>query len=153
MISFSEASTILLVWGVVAHLFADWLTQNEWIALNKMKRRERRKWVGSGWSAETRVVVTTKWWDRHPSLYVHGLAHVLVQLLVFPWPVACAIGAVHMFIDTKEPVVGWSRLIHQTTPDQTPCPPSYLSVGQAVTIAADQVWHIVVIALAALLVG
>jgi uncharacterized protein DUF3307 len=137
MVAFSQAATTLLVWGVVAHLAADWLTQNEWIALHKQGRRTE----------------ASPWWDRHPSLYVHGAAHILVLALVFPLPVAVAIGLVHMAIDTKEPVIGWSRLIHQTTPDKTPVPPQYLSIGQAVTIAADQVWHIAVIAVAAFIVG
>lgn len=137
MISFSESVTTLLVWGVVAHLVADWLTQNEWIALHKQGRR----------------TLTSRWWDRHPSLYVHGAAHVLALLLVFPPAAALAIGFIHMVIDTKEPVIGWSRLIHQTTPEQTPVPPQYLSIGQAVTIAADQVWHIAVIALVAVVIG
>jgi hypothetical protein len=161
VIEFTAGMTALLVWGIGAHLVADWLMQNEWIALNKMKRR--RRWLDgrklleynevAGGGQITDTSVDGPWWDRHPSLYVHGFCHALVQILVFPWPVAVAIGIVHMFIDTKEPVVGWSRLIHQTTPERTPVPPQYLSIGQAVTIAADQTWHVLVIAIAAFLLG
>lgn len=137
MIDFSVGVTVLLIWGIVAHFIADWLLQSEWIATHKMLRRTAASPV----------------WDRHPSAYVHGAAHAAVQLLVFPWQAALAIGFIHLLIDTKEPVIGWSRLIRQTTPDQTVVPPAYLSIGQAVTIAADQVWHVLVIAIAALIVG
>jgi len=137
MVHFTAAATTLLVWGIVAHLIGDWLTQNEWVALHKMLRR----------------TPTSSVFDRHPSAYVHGSIHAAVQLLVFPWPVALAIGFVHLLIDTREPVIGWSKLIHQTTPEETPAPAECLSIGQAVTIAADQVWHMAVIATAALLVG
>lgn len=137
MIDFSAAATILLVWGVVAHLVADWLTQNEWVALHKMLRR----------------TPTSSVFDRHPSAYVHATIHGAVQLLIFPWQAALVIGFVHMLIDMREPVIGWSKLIHQTTPEETPAPAECLSIGQAVTIAADQVWHMVVIAVAAFIVA
>lgn len=137
MIDFTEGMTVLLIWGIGAHLVGDWLLQNEWVALHKMLRR----------------TPTSSIFDRHPSCYFHGAIHGALQLLVFPPAVALAIGVLHMLIDTREPVIGWAKLIHQTTPDETPCPANYLSIGQAVTIAADQVWHIVVIAGAAFLVG
>lgn len=35
------AAATLLIWGLVVHLAVDWLGQNEWMAVNKAKRRER----------------------------------------------------------------------------------------------------------------
>lgn len=137
MVTFSTAATVLLVWGIVAHLVADWLTQNEWVALHKMLRR----------------TPTSSVFDRHPSAYVHGTIHAAVQVLVFPPAVALAIGFVHLLIDTREPVIGWAKLIHQTTPDEQSVPEDCLSIGQAITIAADQVWHVAVIAVAAFVVA
>lgn len=148
MIHFSVDATVLLIWGLVAHFAADWLTQNEWIAINKMKRRKERRWNFASEKAE----FGSRWWDRHPSLYVHGAFHFAFTLLVFPFWAAAAVAAIHMVIDTREPVIGWSRLIHQTQPDPD-LPPAYLGIGQAVMIASDQVWHMLVIAIAALLVG
>jgi hypothetical protein len=76
---------------MVLHLVVDWLGQNDWIAVNKVNL-------------------------RHPAGWVHGLMHGAVQLLVFPWWAALAIGACHVAIDTRRPVAWWSRLIRQTQP-------------------------------------
>ena len=37
-----QEATVLLVWGVMVHWVADWLLQNEWIALNKVNLRHPR---------------------------------------------------------------------------------------------------------------
>jgi hypothetical protein len=135
------SATSLLIWGVVVHLVVDWLGQNEWMAVNKMKRRLRQ---GSAFHEGP-------WWDRHPAAYVHAGLHGVAQLLVFPWYGALAIGVTHLIIDTRWPVQAWSKLIRQTQPDPSRFP--LMDIGADVRIWADQVWHIGVIALLALIVA
>lgn len=144
-------ATDLMVWGFVIHLIVDWLGQNEWQALNKMKRR----------------TASSRWWDRHPAGFVHAGLHGWFQLLVFPWWGALFIAITHFLIDTRVPVAWWSKEIGQSQPDGLIVPveepgmhdpnkvfkkttaPLY-DMGTEVRIWADQVWHIGVIAVLAL---
>jgi len=162
------SATDLLIWGTVIHLVIDWLAQNEWMAVNKAKRRKRFEWRADGtW--------ITRWWDRHPAAYVHAGLHGGAQLLIFPWPAALAIAVTHLLIDTRVPVIWWSKLIRQTQPaevphalvymakteeheirhvaDAPPGAPILMDLGAEVRIWVDQVWHVAVIALTALAVS
>lgn len=111
-------TTELLVWGIVAHLIADWLLQNEWMATNKVSL-------------------------RHPAAYVHAGIHGVALALVFGW-VAIPLAVSHLLIDTRKPVVAWSRLIRQTQPSG-----EGFDIGADVRIWVDQVWHVAAIAIAA----
>lgn len=165
-------ATTLLVWGIVVHLVVDWLLQNDWMARHKAKRRERTQMVkiidsvdnvrgtylgGGKMTVEGNIAESHKstrqvpgpWWDRHPAAYIHAGMHGVAQLLVFPWWAALAIGVTHLLIDTRTPVVWWSRLIRQTQPKSD----RYLDIGAEVRVWSDQVWHIAVVALAALVVA
>jgi hypothetical protein len=144
-------ATSLLLWGLVVHLVVDWLGQNEWMAVNKMKRHT---WLVPGdgiLRAPSRMHEVSYWWWRHPAAYVHAGLHGAAQLLVFPWYGALAIGITHLIIDTRWPVQAWSRLIRQTQPDPSRFP--LMDIGAEVRIWNDQVWHIGVIAALALLVA
>ena len=83
------SSTDLVVWGVVAHTVADWLLQNDWMAVNKMSL-------------------------RHPAAWVHSSLHVAALLLVFSWPAALFLGVSHLLIDTRKPRDWWQTTIRQT---------------------------------------
>lgn len=108
----------LLLWGIVAHLIADWFFQNHWMAQYKTNL-------------------------THPAAWVHGGIHLLFTALVFP-PIAVAlIVAAHMLIDTRRPLIWWRRVYRQTTTGE---------FAIHVAIWEDQVTHIAVIALTALLV-
>lgn len=155
------SATDLLIWGVVVHLVIDWLAQNEWMAVNKA---ERLTWMipGDGiMRAPSRMHEASYWWLRHPAAYIHAGLHGAVQLLVFPWPAALAIGITHLLIDTRRPVEWWSKLIRQTQPNAVSLRDvnsdwpgiTLFDIGAEVRIWADQVWHIAVIALAALVVS
>jgi hypothetical protein len=165
-------ATDLLIWGIVVHLVIDWLGQNEWIAVNKAKRRiEGGNQALLRWLRNKPILIyNTHWWDRHPAAYVHAGMHGAAQLLVFPWPAALAIGITHFLIDTRIPVEWWSKLIRQTQPpaphlrsalyeadDDTHAPTfkggPVFEIGTDVRIWADQVWHIGVVALVALVVS
>lgn len=115
-----------LLWGAAAHLVADWLLQNEWMALNKMRRRSAR----------------APWWDRHPSAYVHSGVHAVALAPTFG-VIALPLGIAHLLIDLRTPVSAWSRLIGQTQPVEG------FDIGADVRIWNDQVWHLCCIAIAA----
>src|SRR5690242_18381553 len=82
-------ATDLLAWGLVAHLVADWVFQNEWQALGKVSL-------------------------RHPAAYVHSGIHLVALACVFKWPVAVALAITHLLIDTRVPLQFWGRVIKQT---------------------------------------
>jgi hypothetical protein len=81
-------ATSLLIWGLVIHLVADWLLQNEWMAVHKVDL-------------------------RHPAAWVHSGIHTLGLGLVFTWPAALLIGCTHLLIDTRLPLLWWLRIIKQ----------------------------------------
>lgn len=79
-----------------------------------------------------------------PAAWVHGGIHFAGMLLIFaPWP-ALALALVHMLIDTRVPLTWWRRVFRQTDTGD---------VALHVAIWTDQVAHIAVIALIALLSG
>jgi hypothetical protein len=127
-------ATGLMVWGLVAHLIADWPLQNDWMANNKAR-------LGS------------------PASCVHAAIHGFALSWVFGWA-AIPLAVVHALIDTRVPVVWWSRLVRQTQPTgmrSSPVgdrPPTFLvDVGLEVRFWTDQVFHIACIAVAALAVA
>lgn len=87
-----EEATILLVWGVMVHLIADWLFQNDWMAIHKIDL-------------------------RHPAAWVHSGIHTLGLCLIFSWPVALLIGFTHLLIDTRKPLLWWMRVIKRIPKD------------------------------------
>jgi hypothetical protein len=119
------SATDLMVWGLVAHLIADWPLQNDWMAANKANL-------------------------RHPAGYVHAAIHGAALALVFGW-VAAPLAVAHLLIDTRVPVAWWSRLVRQTQPGADSFP--LVDVGLEVRFWTDQVFHIACIAVAALLVS
>lgn len=88
-------ATDLLAWGAVVHLIADWLLQNEWMAMNKVSL-------------------------RHPAAWVHSGIHLLGLLLVFPAVWAVLIALSHLTIDTRKPLIWWRRVFRQTTDPGNP---------------------------------
>lgn len=110
--------TALLVWAIIVHLIADWPLQTEWMACNKHNL-------------------------LHPAAWVHSAIHVSGMLLIFPWPVAIAIGIAHLLIDTRRPLIWWMDRIKRMPATA----PNYDST----LVWMDQVFHISVLALAALL--
>jgi len=112
-----QIATELLVWAIVAHLVADWMFQNDWMATNKMQL-------------------------RHPAAWTHSAIHVFFLWFVFPWYLALLIGFTHLLIDTRKPLIWWMKVVKRmhTGPHV-----------MMVEIWLDQVFHITVLALVALI--
>lgn len=154
MNQFHLSASELMIWGLVLHLIVDWPLQNDWMAANKTNL-------------------------RHPAGYVHAGIHGCFLAVIFGW-VAIPIAISHLLIDTRKPVVWWSRLVGQSQPK----PPMWtrsggidpswdasvfaqevymvtdagqgaplMDVGMEVRFWTDQVFHIMMIAIAALLVS
>ncbi|MCB0086594.1 MAG: DUF3307 domain-containing protein [Caldilineaceae bacterium] len=87
-----QDATVLLVWGAVIHLVADWLLQTDWMALHKTSL-------------------------RHPAAWIHSAIHAAGLCLVFAWPLALGIGLTHLLIDTRKPLIWWMRQIKRIPPD------------------------------------
>lgn len=166
---FDLSASDLLIWGVVLHLIADWPLQNDWMANNKAKRgRQFRMIKGAlGWRP-----VESRWFIRHPAAYVHAGIHGILLAVVFGW-VSIPLAVVHLIIDTRVPVVWWSKLVRQTQPPDyddrvirgwkpgdpykepsivVVSPPSVMYIGTEVRFWTDQMFHIACIAVASLLV-
>lgn len=136
---FDLDATGLMMWGLVAHLIADWPLQNDWMANNKATSLKANA--------------------------VHSGIHGVLLALVFGW-VALPLAVLHGMIDTRKPVVWWSQLMRQTQPAGHVVEAGYPSdksglvkpvmlfdVGLEVRFWTDQVFHIVTIAVAALVVA
>lgn len=76
--------------GLIAHLAADWLLQNDWIAQHK---------------------------DRitHPAAWLHAAIHGVLLAWALGWPAALLLALVHLLIDTRLPLRWWQRVFAQTT--------------------------------------
>lgn len=80
----------------------------------------------------------------HPASWVHSGIHFLGLLLIFQWWVALLIAVTHILIDLRFPLVWWRSFYKQTTEGP---------VALHVALWGDQVAHITVLAIAALLIG
>ncbi len=115
----SDLATKLLLWGIVVHLFCDWILQNDWMAKYKSSL-------------------------LHPASWVHSGIHLIGLLLIFPWWMAVIIASIHLLIDTRIPLQWWRKVYRQTREGE---------VALHVALWSDQVLHITVLAVAALMIG
>ena len=76
--------------ALVAHLVADWLLQNDWMARNKTSL-------------------------RHPASWVHGAIQGVLLGLALGWLAGLILGVLHMLVDTRVPQRWWGRIYRQTT--------------------------------------
>ena len=70
--------------GLVAHLIADWVLQNDWMARYKTSL-------------------------RHPAAWTHSGIQGLCLGLALGWQAGLVLGFVHMLVDTRVPVSWWMR--------------------------------------------
>ena len=99
--------------GVVVNLIADWLLQNDWMARNKKSL-------------------------RHPAAWTHAAIHAVLLTLALNWRAGIVLGMVHLFVDTRRPIMWWQKVFRQTTEGP---------IALTLKVAADQVLHIVAVAL------
>ena len=111
-----QSATDLLVWAIVAHLIADWLFQNDWMAIHKTSL-------------------------RHPASWVHSGLHVIALLFILPWHLALAAGGLHLLIDTRIPLNWWMRTVKQMkTGPQTQIVEIWVDQIMHITVLAFLCW-------------
>ena len=72
--------------GLLAHLIADWILQNDWMALNKTSL-------------------------RHPAAWTHAAIQGLCLGLALGWTAGLVLGFVHLLVDTRVPIAWWMRVV------------------------------------------
>lgn len=75
--------------GLVAHLVADWILQNDWMALNKTKL-------------------------RHPAGWVHAGIHAICLGLALGPVAGAVLGGIHLLLDTRSPLAWWIRVFKKS---------------------------------------
>jgi len=75
--------------GLVAHLVADWILQNDWMAGDKMSL-------------------------RHPAAWAHAAIHAVCLGLALGWSGGLVLGVSHLLIDTRIPVAWWIRVFKKS---------------------------------------
>jgi hypothetical protein len=80
--------------GLVAHLVADWVLQDNWMARNKMSL-------------------------RHPAAWTHAAIQGLCLALALGWLGGLVLGFIHLLVDTRVPVTWWMRVFKkcETAPE------------------------------------
>lgn len=119
------------------HLFADWILQNDYMARNKANYvpfPSRPNHEGDG----PLLLIP------HPAAWVHSGIHLVGLLFIFPWWMAVLIAISHLLIDLRFPLVWWRKFYKQTVTGD---------VALHVAIWGDQVAHITILAIAALIIG
>ena len=96
------------------------------------------------WLLQNDWMARTKSDFRSWGAATHAAIHFVLLVLVFPVSVAILLSLSHMAIDTRRPLTWWRRVFRQTTEGP---------VAIHVAFWGDQVAHITLIGLAALLVG
>ena len=119
----------LIAWFLIAHLIGDWMLQNDWMA-----RKKRGRW----WSREClthcavyTLVLSMALWFLGPTVGVTPAPNVLVAFAIY-------IFMTHLTIDGLNLPRHWGRLVGQ-------------SDNPAVAVVVDQTMHLIVLAVAALL--
>lgn len=119
----------LFIWGLLAHIVADWFLQNDWMAQHKTNLNHVAAWVHSG-------------------------IHFACFLPVFGWFGALAVFLTHIVIDTRVPLNWWKRVYKMKSYDPSQEPGSMWNIiASQVAFWQDQMTHVAVIILVAFAVA
>jgi hypothetical protein len=98
----------------VAHLTADWIFQNDWMAANKSSL-------------------------KHPSAWIHAGIHALFLSIALGWIGGLVLGLLHALIDTRVPLNWWQHVFRQTREGYT-ADITRIMVDQSMHILSIALW-------------
>lgn len=75
--------------ALVVHFLADWILQNDWMAIHKQRLTQ-------------------------PAAWVHGAIHALLLSWVLGWQAGATLGALHILIDSRYPLRWWANCFGKT---------------------------------------
>jgi hypothetical protein len=98
--------------------------------------------IVADWLLQTEWMAANKTDLRHPAGWVHAGSYALLMALIFPLGAVLLIGVAHLLIDTRVPVTWWLRVVKRVREEQR---------SPILEMAVDQSFHVVILAIAALL--
>jgi len=96
------------------HLIADWLLQNEWMAVNKVRL-------------------------THPAAWIHGGIHGVLLGLIFGWAGGVTLALLHIVIDTRVPIRWWNKVFKRCE-DSSDLPILLIGCDQVLHIGCIAGW-------------
>jgi hypothetical protein len=102
----------------IAHLAADWLFQNDWIATYKTSL-------------------------KHPAAWIHAAINAIFLGLALGWIAGLVLGLVHALIDTRVPLNWWQSIFRQTSEGYT-AEITRIMVDQSMHILSIALWIVLV---------
>ena len=103
--------------GFIAHLIADWVLQNDWMARNKTSL-------------------------RHPAAWTHATINAVLLGLALGWQAGLVLGILHILIDTRVPRRWWQDVFGQTTEGPLAVTVA-VALDQVIHIATIAAWVII----------
>ena len=103
--------------GFIAHLIADWLLQNDWMAKNKTSL-------------------------RHPAAWTHAAIYAVLLTVALGWQAGLVLGVLHLLVDTRVPRRWWQDVFRQTTEGPLAVIVA-VGVDQAIHVIAIAAWLII----------
>ena len=100
--------------GLVAHLIADWILQNDWMARHKLDL-------------------------RHPAAWTHTCIHAGCLAIALGWEAGVVLGLLHLLIDTRVPATWWIRKFKQCA-DASDAPSIAIWLDQTFHIVSIAAW-------------
>jgi hypothetical protein len=104
--------------ALVAHLIADWILQNNWMARNKVSL-------------------------RHPAAWTHSGIQGICLGIALGWQAGLVLGVIHLLIDTRVPLRWWIRVFKKSD-DSAESRTIEIGVDQAIHITCIGLWLLVI---------
>lgn len=98
----------------IAHLAADWIFQNDWMAANKTSL-------------------------KHPAAWIHAAINALFLGLALGWIGGLVLAIVHALIDTRVPLNWWQNIYRQSSEGYT-ADITRIMVDQSMHILSIALW-------------